>query len=300
MRNWPHVQFVEDTHLKWNAYYRLMRFDKPVGIFLLWFPVAWALWVANQGAPPVNLVIYFSLGTVVMRAAGCVMNDLADRHIDRHVRRTAKRPLTTGEVSFQEGIVLFIALLFIALSILFQLPLTCFYYALIGLLVTVIYPFCKRWLQAPQLMLSVAFSVAIPMVYTASGVQFDLDMALLVSINLLWVLVYDTLYAMVDREDDLRLGVKSTAVLFGRYDRVILFVLQISFHGLWLLIAYHLKVSRWFWVCWSLGVLNLVYQQYLIRYRLPADCFKAFKSNVWYGFVMWFGLYVAKFIRPLC
>lgn len=275
-----------------GSYFRLMRFDKPIGILLLWFPVAWALWLANNGFPPFKLVFYFFLGTVVMRAAGCVVNDLADRHIDRFVHRTCMRPLTTGEVSFQEGIALFVLLLFVALYILVQLPRNCFYYALMGLVVTVLYPFCKRWLQAPQLMLSIAFSVAIPMVYTASGVAFNRTMGLLVLINLLWVIAYDTLYAMVDRVDDLRLGVKSTAVLFGRYDRLIMLALQSVFHMAWLLIAYDLRAQGWFYVCWALSTLILVYQQVIIVHRDPVDCFKAFKSNVLYGFLMWMGVVV--------
>ena len=171
------------AQLIWNAYFRLMRLDKPVGILLLWFPVAMALWIANQGKPPLRLLIWFLFGTIVMRTAGCVVNDLADRHIDRHVRRTSHRPLTTGEVSLRGGVVLFVILLFMALFIVIQLPIACFYYAVLGLGVTVLYPFCKRWLQAPQVVLGIAFSVASPMVYTASSKPLDFNMALLVMLE---------------------------------------------------------------------------------------------------------------------
>ena len=275
--------------MKSNPYARLMRLDKPIGILLLWFPTAFALWIANEGKPSFYLVLYFLLGTIVMRSAGCVVNDLADRHVDKHVRRTAQRPLTTGEVSVTRAILLFIMLLFIAFFIVIQLPLHCFYYALVGLSVTILYPFCKRYIQAPQLVLSLAFSVSIPMVYTASAVDLNSDTLLLLVINMLWVVAYDTMYAMVDREDDFRLGVKSTAVLLGAHDRWIIGALQAVMHGLWLIIAYKLHVHEWFYLGWTAGALVLTYQQYLITGRDPKDCFKAFQWSAVYGLVMCVG-----------
>jgi len=272
--------------LKWDAYSRLMRLDKPVGILLLWFPTAWALWVANHGQPPVVLMVYFLLGTIVMRSAGCVVNDFADRHIDKHVHRTRNRPLTTGEVSVRGSIVLFMVLLFLALFIVIQLPIACLYYAFLGLSVTVVYPFCKRWIQAPQLVLSIAFSVSIPMVYAASFIAFDRSMGLLVMINLLWVIVYDTMYAMVDREDDLQLGVQSTAILFGQYDRLIIGLMMLIMHGMWLFVA----DTELFLIGFAIGAFILLYQYYLIRYRNPRDCFKAFQWSIGYGLVMWMSL----------
>ncbi len=272
--------------MKWDAYSRLMRLDKPVGILLLWFPTAWALWVANHGQPPVVLMVYFLLGTIVMRSAGCVVNDFADRHIDKHVHRTRNRPLTTGEVSVRGSIVLFMVLLFLALFIVIQLPIACLYYAFLGLSVTVVYPFCKRWIQAPQLVLSIAFSVSIPMVYAASFIAFDRSMGLLVMINLLWVIVYDTMYAMVDREDDLQLGVQSTAILFGQYDRLIIGLMMLIMHGMWLFVA----DTELFLIGFAIGAFILLYQYYLIRYRNPRDCFKAFQWSIGYGLVMWMSL----------
>ncbi len=275
--------------MKSNPYVRLMRLDKPIGILLLWFPTAIALWIANHGKPSLHLVLYFLFGTIVMRSAGCVVNDLADRHVDKHVRRTSQRPLTTGEVNVPQAILLFMMLLFIAFFIVIQLPLHCFYYALVGLSVTILYPFCKRFIQAPQLVLSLAFSVSIPMVYTASAVDLNRDTLLLFMINILWVIAYDTMYAMVDREDDLRLGVKSTAVLFGAHDRWIIGVLQAVMHGLWLPIAYNLHANEAFYLSWVAGALVLIYQQYLITGRDPKDCFKAFQWSAVYGFVMCVG-----------
>jgi 4-hydroxybenzoate polyprenyltransferase len=273
--------------MTWRAYARLMRLDKPVGNLLLWYPTAFALWIANEGAPSVALIIYFALGTLVMRAAGCIVNDLADRHIDVHVRRTAKRPVTTGEVGALNAIAVFIVLLFVAYAIIVQLPAACFYYALAALMFTVIYPFCKRWIQAPQLMLSLAFSVSIPMVYIASGVELNQAVCILFVINVLWVIAYDTMYAMVDREDDLKLGVKSTAVLLGRYDRFGIAILQTLMHLLWLFIAYQYAQSFLFYLGWGIAAGVLVYQQSLLKHRAPATCFHAFQWSLLYGAIMW-------------
>lgn len=276
--------------MKWGSYFRLMRFDKPAGTLLLWFPTAWALWIANQGNPTLRLGLLFLVGTILMRAAGCVMNDIADRHIDLHVQRTAKRPLTTGEVGLQEAIILLLVLLFAALLILIQLPKACFYYALFAVLITVVYPFCKRFIQGPQLVLGLAFSMGIPMAYAASGRLPDLSMFILLIINFLWILAYDTQYAMVDRKDDLRIGVKSTAILFASYDRVIIAIIQFVFHSLWLLLAFEQGYSRIFLFFWLLATVILLHQQRLILKLDPLRCFQAFLTNSYYGLLMWIAL----------
>jgi 4-hydroxybenzoate polyprenyltransferase len=273
--------------MKWQAYARLMRLNKPVGNLLLWYPAAFALWIANQGTPPITLIAYFILGTLVMRAAGCVVNDLADRHIDVHVQRTTKRPVTTGEVGVFQAIALFILLLFAAYAIMVQLSVHCFYYAVAALIFTVIYPFCKRWIQAPQLILSLAFSVSIPMAYTASDVVLNQFVGILLIINVLWVIAYDTMYAMVDREDDLKLGVQSTAVLLGNYDRLGIAILQAVMHLLWLPIADQYARSVLFYFGWGIAGCILVYQQSLLKHRNPADCFCAFQWSLFYGAIMW-------------
>lgn len=276
--------------MKWGAYFRLMRFHKPVGILLLWIPTAWALWMANHGTPPLRLIIYFLSGTILMRAAGCVINDIADRNIDKHVTRTRLRPLTTGEISVREAVLLFILLLLAALLIVLQLPILCLYYAITALVITIIYPFCKRFFEAPQLVLGLAFSMGIPTAYAASNVAMDQSMLLLFLLNFAWIVVYDTMYAMADREDDLRIGVKSTAVLFGQYDRVIIMLFQIVLHGLWFYLAWTLHYSLLFYSFWLAAGAILVYQQMLMKQQNPTAYFAAFSVNIWYGLLMWCAL----------
>ncbi|MDP3562366.1 MAG: 4-hydroxybenzoate octaprenyltransferase [Legionellaceae bacterium] len=276
--------------LNWSAYYRLMRFHKPAGIVLLWVPTAWALWLANRGMPSLVLLIYFFLGTVCMRAAGCVVNDIADRHIDKHVTRTQARPLTSGEINLFEAMALLFALLCIALFIVTRLPILCFYEALLALFITIVYPFCKRIFQAPQLILGLAFSMGIPMVYAASGKAPDQIMCLLFILNFAWIVAYDTMYAMVDRADDLLIGVKSTAILFASYDRLIIGLLQLICHGFWLLIGLMIHASVVFYVCWGIGLGIFIFQQYLLALRDHSSYWRAFVINGWYGLVMWLGL----------
>lgn len=278
--------------MKWRAYLRLMRFHKPVGILLLWLPTAWALWLAYCGNPPLKIVILFFMGTVATRAAGCVINDIADRHIDLHVERTKTRPLTSGELSLTDALLCVGCLLVIALLVLLQLPTICFYYALLALLQMIIYPLCKRWIQAPQCVLGMAFSMGIPMAYAASGTGLNASMGLLLWINFCWIVSYDSQYAMADRVDDLRIGVKSTAILFAQHDRLIIGLLQILFHGSWLLLLPMLLDSWIFWLYWGIAGLILCYQQKLIATRQPKDCLQAFVSNAWYGSVMWLAIVV--------
>ena len=278
--------------MKWNAYWRLMRFDKPVGILLLWFPTAWALWSANNGVPSFNLFMIFLCGTVFMRAAGCVVNDIADRNIDKHVKRTQLRPLTAGEVSLKEAFTLLMLLLFAALLVLIQLPRNCFYVGLIALFISFLYPFCKRFLDAPQLILGLVFSMGIPMAYIASEAPLTNEFYLLFLINFAWILVYDTIYAMVDKEDDLKIGVKSTAIYFARYDRLIIGLLQFFLHGLWLYWALMRQTHFVFYILWFLAGLVLIYQQKLIRSKEPKNCFVAFSVSIYYGLIMWLGISV--------
>lgn len=271
-------------------YLLLMRFHKPVGILLLWFPTAWALWIANQGHPPLLLCIWFLLGTVLMRAAGCVVNDIADRHIDLHVSRTNQRPLTSNKVTLIEAILLLLMLLFLALLILVQLPVNCFYYALFAVFITILYPFCKRFIQGPQLILGIAFSMGIPMAFTASYQPVNTAMMCLLLINFLWIVAYDTEYAIADREDDLRIGVKSTAILFASFDKLIIGLLQIAFHGLWLFLAYYQNYTYSFFICWFSSIGILIYQQRLLHKNNSIDSLRAFSSNSWYGLIMWVAL----------
>jgi 4-hydroxybenzoate polyprenyltransferase len=278
--------------MKWNAYWRLMRFDKPVGILLLWYPTAWALWLANKGAPSLKLFVLFLWGTVLMRAAGCVINDIADRSIDMHVQRTKLRPLTSGEVSLTEAFSLLIMLLFLSLCLLIQLPTRCFYLGVIALFISFLYPFCKRFLNAPQMVLGLAFSMGIPMVYVASDVSLNSEFIVLFLINFAWIIAYDTMYAMTDKEDDLRIGVKSTAIYFASYDRMIIGLLQGLFHSLWLYWALTEQTNLWFYFFWFVAAIILVYQQKLIIKREPQNCFKAFIVSIYYGALMWLAVIV--------
>jgi len=276
--------------LKVSAYFRLMRFNKVSGTLLLWFPTAWALWIANQGMPPFALLGYFLAGTILMRAAGCIANDMADRHIDKHVKRTHLRPLTTGEISLLEALVLLGILLLGALYVVIQLPKICFYYALAALFITILYPFCKRFFEAPQFVLGLAFSMGIPMAYAASGIGFRLDMVVLFILNFAWIVSYDTMYAMADREDDLRIGVKSTAIFFKSHDKAVLLFLQIGFHSMWFFLSIKLKFSSLFYVFWCMALLVLIYQQWLLRKNDSREYLRAFSSNVIYGLFMWCAL----------
>ncbi len=278
--------------MKWISYLKLMRLHKPVGILLLWFPTAWALWIANKGNPPLSLILLFFLGTVLMRSAGCVVNDMADRHIDLHVQRTQFRPIVAGVVGLTEALFLLLVLLFCSFLVLIQLPKTCFYYALMAIFITVLYPFCKRFIEGPQLVLGVAFSMGIPMAYAASSQRPDMAMLYLLMINFFWILAYDTQYAMVDRDDDLRIGVKSTAILFADYDRLIIGALQALLHLLWLAPAVALQFSSLFFSCWFVATFVLLYQQKLITKRERDRCLQAFISNSWYGMIMWIAIII--------
>lgn len=273
--------------MNWQAYWRLSRFHKPAGTLLLWAPVAWALWLANKGHPSWHLVLLFLLGTLVMRAAGCVMNDIADRNIDGYVKRTKDRPLASGELGLKAALTLLFFYLLLALLILLQLPFACFYYAIMALVVTFIYPFCKRFIQAPQLVLGVAFSMGIPIAYVASHVSFDSTMFYLLSINFFWIVAYDTQYALSDRADDLLIGVKSTAILFGRFDTMAIALLQILCQALWLVLAVSNSFSQFFFVGWLLASCVFIYQYRLISSAGDECSWQAFASNSWYGLIMW-------------
>jgi len=227
-----------------------------------------------------------------MRAAGCVVNDICDRNIDKHVTRTKQRPLTAGELSLKEALIVLFVLLVLALFIVLQLPFQCLYYAIAALGITFIYPLCKRFFQAPQLILGLAFSMAIPMAYVASGVAFNEITIMLVLLNTAWIISYDTMYAMVDRTDDLQIGVRSTAILFASLDRYIIMLLQLFIHTIWLAVGIKIHATIGFYIFWCMGGLILIYQQLLVNTRSESRCFKAFLSNVRYGAFLWLGLII--------
>jgi len=271
-------------------YLQLMRVDKPIGWLLLLWPTLWALWIAGNGQPDIMIVWVFVAGVFVMRSAGCVINDYADRDFDPKVARTQQRPLAAGKLKPRQALGLFVVLGLIAFSLLMLLPSRVWPWSIPAVLITIAYPFMKRFIQTPQLILGLAFSFGIPMAYVAHNHAFDGVFYLLVLANILWVLAFDTQYAMSDREDDLKIGVKSTAIFFGRKDRLIIGMLQSVVVMLFALIMLWLPLSPLFAINLCLVVGLFVYQQWLIRTRDRTRCFQAFVNNGWVGGILWFGL----------
>jgi len=277
---------------KINAYFKLMRFDKPIGVFLLLWPTLWPLWLVNKGVPGFKMLLIFVLGVVVMRSAGCVINDIVDKDIDPSVERTKTRPLANQSVSIGEAYFLLLILLSIALTLVLQLNLSSFFWALGGLLITVIYPFCKRFFSAPQLILGFAFSWSIPMVYAANDLAINAEACLLWLSVGLWIVMYDTFYALVDKEDDLRIGINSTAILFGKRVGFITLLLQISVVLLWALIGLLYELSFIYFSSLIVAACLFVRQQQLVRGRDPKQCLKAFLENNYVGVVIFLGVFL--------
>jgi len=271
---------------------QLMRVDKPIGTVLLWCPTAWALWLANHQHPAMKLVGLFLLGTFLMRSAGCVVNDMIDRNIDLHVKRTKNRPLTSGAITLTDAWIILFTLLLLAVMILFFLPLACLQYAIAAVMITLIYPFCKRFFNAPQLILSIAFSMGIPMAYVASNAQPNTCMMLLYAINLLWVIAYDTVYAMNDEVDDRQLGIHSTAILFGRHAKIIITSLTFCAHIMWLAVAALAALPPFFYLAWLAGLLVIGLQTQLLVQN-KANFMPIFYLHGAYGVLMWLSLFQA-------
>ena len=277
---------------KFVDYLLLMRLHKPVGIWLLLWPTLWGLWFAAGGLPPPKVLVIFVLGTVLMRSAGCVINDFADRDFDPHVARTKDRPIAAGRVTPAEALRLFVVLCLMALGLVTQLNTTTVLMAAPALLIAASYPFAKRYHALPQAHLGLAFSWGIPMAFTAMGqpVAWGTCAPLMLA-NVLWAIAYDTFYAMVDREDDLRIGVKSSAILFGRHDRLITALLQAATLALLAWVGRHL--DAWFWAGLLVAAALAAWQQWLIRAREPAACFRAFLNNAWFGAAVFAGFALA-------
>lgn len=270
-------------------YLKLIRLNKPIGTLLLWYPTAWALWLASHGKPSPLLVFYFLIGTIVMRSAGCVINDIADRQIDLHVTRTKNRPIASGEITLPSAIGLLAGFLFIACMILTQLPAACFSYGIFSVVISTIYPFCKRFLKAPQLILGIAFSMGIPMAFIAESGSLNFVTLLLFILNFCWIVAYDTIYAMADKKDDLDIGIQSTAILFGKQDKNIVMIFQAMTQLLWLIIALILHMRLDFYGFWLTGLLIFLQQQRMIR-KPDANYIQTFSSNGLYGLVFWLAL----------
>ncbi|MEH6499382.1 MAG: 4-hydroxybenzoate octaprenyltransferase [Pseudoalteromonas distincta] len=267
-----------------------MRLDRPIGTYLLLWPTLWALWLAAEGIPNLRVLVIFVLAVISMRAAGCVINDYADRKIDGHVTRTRERPLATGRITAQEALVTFGILIGISAVLVLATNGLTIALSFGGVALAAIYPFCKRFTFYPQLVLGAAFSWAIPMAFAAQTNSLPVLLWLLYIANLLWTVAYDTQYAMCDRDDDLQIGVKSTAILFGEADRAVIGLLQ-GLTLLCLLVVGSRFGLGWFYYLGLLGMLlSFVWQQWLIRGREPQACLRAFLSNHWAGMLVFIGL----------
>jgi 4-hydroxybenzoate polyprenyltransferase len=271
-------------------YVRLVRLNRPIGIFLLMWPALWALWIAGEGNPPWAVVLIFVTGVVLMRSAGCAINDYADRDFDGSVARTQGRPLATGLLRPGEAVGVFLALSLAAFSLVLLLNWQTVALSVVALGLVVIYPFMKRYTHLPQLFLGAAFGWAVPMAFTAITGTVPASAWLLFSATVVWALVYDTQYAMVDREDDLKVGIKSSAILFGRHDRLIIAVLQVVLLVILTYVGVLAERGTWYFGGVAVAGALALYHQFLIRDRDPAACFEAFLSNNYLGMAVFVGL----------
>ncbi len=282
---------------KLGYYALLIRANRPIGIFLLLWPTLWALWLASNGKPDLHLLLIFTAGVIVMRSAGCAINDYADRHIDGLIERTQNRPLALGLIQPKEALLVFAFLILIAFLLVLQLDQKTILLSGVAVCLATLYPFMKRWSHLPQMVLGMAFGWAIPMVFMATLGELPLTTWILFISAVVWALIYDTQYAMVDRADDLKVGVKSTAILFAQYDRFIISILQIIMIILLGLIGYFYALGLSYYIALSIASLLFIYQQWLIKDRIPALCFKAFLNNNLFGFVLFMGIVIGFYFK---
>ncbi len=274
-----------------SPYLKLIRFDRPIGTLLLLWPALWAMWLADAGNPPIKYLVIFSLGVFLMRSAGCVINDIADRKFDSKVKRTKNRPLAKQQIPVLNALVFFVVLMLCAVLLLVFLNALSIKIAVIAAFFAITYPYMKRYTYLPQIYLGIAFALSIPMVYAQIQNAIPAEAWLLFIITIFWTTAYDTMYAMVDREDDEKIGVKSTALLFGDLDIVIISVIQAMMLLALLLLGKKLGLNMYYY--WSLlGVFVLfVYQNKLLRNRTEQSYFKAFVNNSWVGLVIFVGIF---------
>jgi 4-hydroxybenzoate polyprenyltransferase len=280
-----------------KQYWLLARFDKPIGILILLWPALWALWVASDGKPDLLVLAVICLGVVLMRAAGCVINDYADRDFDPHVERTKQRPIAAGRVIPKEALMVFVVLCLCAFGLVLWLNIYTIMLSFVAVFLAASYPFMKRYTQLPQAYLGIAFGWAVPMAFSAQTNSIPFVAWVMYLAVVLWALVYDTMYAMVDKDDDLKIGVKSTAILFGAYDRQIMGALQIIILGLLITVG-QIAHAGWPYYGGILVAASLsAYQQKLIFHREKTLCFKAFLNNNWFGLAVFLGLLVDYWFR---
>ncbi|WP_237387725.1 4-hydroxybenzoate octaprenyltransferase [Xenorhabdus sp. Sc-CR9] len=279
------------TQSKWRAYCRLMRVDKPIGTFLLLWPTYWALWIAAKGIPDLYVLLVFTIGVFSMRAAGCCINDFADRKFDGYVERTKSRPLPSGDITEKESKILFATLVLISFALVLTLNKMTIALSVVGLALAWTYPFVKRVSHLPQVVLGAAYGWSIPMAFAAVSESLPLECWLLFLANVIWSVIYDTQYAMIDRDDDLKIGVKSTAVLFGRFDKLIIGILQFAMLAILVSVGNMMNLAGiYYWTILLVAAL-FIYQQKLIAGREREFCFQAFMNNNYVGITLFLGIF---------
>ena len=276
-----------------NAYSRLMRLNKPIGIYLLLWPTYWALFLSAGGWPDIDLLIIFTFGVIITRSAGCVINDYADREIDKHIARTRDRPIASGEISPKAALLLFIALGLAAFALVLLTNTLTIKISFIALALAVLYPFTKRWTNLPQLILGLAFAMSVPMAFSAQTGTVPTSAGWIFLATVLWTLIYDTLYAMADRDEDLKIGVKSTAILFAKYDQIFITLLQILLMIVFIKIGNLFDLGAIYDTSLIIILLFMIYHQFLIKKRQKMDYFKAFINNHFIGMTVFFGIFLS-------
>ena len=276
-----------------NAYFRLMRLNKPIGVYLLLWPTYWALFLSAGGWPDIDILIIFTFGVVITRSAGCVINDYADREIDKHIARTRDRPITTGEISPKAALLLFFALGLAAFALVLLTNALTIKISFIAIALAVLYPFTKRWTNLPQLILGLAFAMSVPMAFSAQTGTVPASAGWIFLATVLWTLIYDTLYAMADRDEDLKIGVKSTAILFAKYDQIFITLLQVLLMIVFIKIGNLFDLGAFYDISLIIILFFMVYHQFLIKKRQKMDYFKAFINNHFVGMTLFFGIFLS-------
>jgi len=299
MKNVFTSKLKQDIVSQLRNYSKLMRIDKPIGTWLLLWPTLWALWLAGKGHPDQGLFVIFVAGVFMMRSAGCVLNDYVDRKIDPYVERTRTRPIASGAVAPAEALILFIALSLIAIGLATMLNRPARMLAIVAAALTVAYPFIKRYVSIPQFVLGAAFGWAVPMAFAAQTGQVSQLAWLIFGTALIWTVIYDTYYAMVDREDDRKIGVKSTALLFGDVDLFVIAGLQVLMLAALVLIGLRAELGFWYYLSVAGAAGLMAYHQWLARDRQPAGCFAAFLHNHNIGLVIFIGIVLHYAFTPV-
>ena len=279
-----------------NAYIRLMRLNKPIGTYLLLWPTYWALFLSAEGWPDIDLLIIFTLGVLVMRSAGCVINDYADRNIDQNIARTKDRPLITGEVSPKAALRLFVFLLIIAFGLVLLTNALTIQLSLIALALATLYPFTKRWTHLPQVVLGLAFGMSVPMAFSAQTGSIPVSAGWIFLATIVWTLIYDTFYAMADRDEDIKIGVKSTAILFEKYDQIFITFLQILLIIVFVVIGNLFDLGSIYYFSLVIILIFMIYHQFLMKKRQKELFFKAFLNNNFIGMTAFIGIFLSVVI----